>query len=443
VASQGQQLGGTHPWKAVGTPERAVEHVHGGVQSLERIGMTIAHTPVFAIDDALRTLIPPLSAEERSQLEANLLLHGCRDPLVIWQETGLLLDGHNRYAICQAHGVPYHTTTVSLPDRESAMDWIDANQLGRRNLTPDQASLLRGRRYNRAKRQGERTDLTSRHFGEKSAETIAAQLAVHYGVSQRTIERDGAFARAVEQVKAVEPALERQIVSSHAPARSVVIEAAVILESDPSAARAILQGEKTISQVKREIKKAEVTERLATFPTDKYRVLYADPPWSYGNSGIIAQTDNYGRAERHYPSMTIAELCALDVKACVENDAVLFLWVTSPLLDECWPVIKAWGFEYKTSFVWDKVKHNFGHYNSVRHEVLLVCTRGSCTPDVTQLYDSVQTIERSDTHSEKPAQFREMIDTLYPHGKRLELFARTTVPGWDVWGNELKEEDHA
>jgi N6-adenosine-specific RNA methylase IME4 len=136
--------------------------------------------------------------------------------------------------------------------------------------------------------------------------------------------------------------------------------------------------------------------------------------------------------------MSIAELCAMgdDIKERADANAVLFLWATSPMLEDSFKVINAWGFKYKASFVWDKVKHNFGHYNSVRHEFLLVCTRGSCTPDVNKLYDSVQEIPRSETHSEKPAEFRAIIDTLYPHGKRIELFARSEADGWDAWGNE-------
>ena len=126
----------------------------------------------------------------------------------------------------------------------------------------------------------------------------------------------------------------------------------------------------------------------------------------------------------------------MPIKDIAEDDAVLFLWVTSPKLVEAIPIINAWGFEYKTSFVWDKVKHNMGHYNSVRHEFLLICGRGCSVPDVGTLMDSVITIERSDKHSEKPAYFREMIDTLYPHGSRIELFARTKADGWEVWGNE-------
>lgn len=173
--------------------------------------------------------------------------------------------------------------------------------------------------------------------------------------------------------------------------------------------------------------------------TGKYRVWYADPPWHYGNSGVITEGDNYGRAARHYPSMTIAELCAMgaDIKAACEDDAVLFMWVTSPLLEECFPVIKAWGFQYKTSFVWDKQDHNFGHYNSVRHEFLLVCTRGSCLPDDKKLYDSVMSVKKSDRHSEKPEEFRRLIDGLYTRGNKIELFARTVASGWHSWGNEV------
>jgi N6-adenosine-specific RNA methylase IME4 len=178
--------------------------------------------------------------------------------------------------------------------------------------------------------------------------------------------------------------------------------------------------------------------KQAELPSNKYRVLYADPPWQYNDAGVITDSDAYGRAERHYPTLSIDALCMLgaSVREMSESDAVLFLWVTSPLLEDSFKIINAWGFEYKTSFVWDKIKHNFGHYNSVRHEFLLICTRGSCTPDNLKLFDSVQAIERSDKHSEKPQEFYGIIETLYTHGKRLELFARSSREGWDSWGNE-------
>ena len=77
-----------------------------------------------------------------------------------------------------------------------------------------------------------------------------------------------------------------------------------------------------------------------------------------------------------------------------------------------------------------------GHYNSVRHELLLIATKGSCVPDNRKLYDSVQTIERSDKHSEKPEEFRNIIETLYTFGKKIELFSRTKKEGWETYGNE-------
>lgn len=198
-------------------------------------------------------------------------------------------------------------------------------------------------------------------------------------------------------------------------------------------------GEMSVSQAKRELK-----HRAQTPPEPIegiYRVWYADPPWQYGNSGIINDTtDNYGRAERHYPTMSIDELCAMgaEIKAHCEDNAVLFLWVTLPMLFDAHEVVRAWGFDYKTAMVWDKVRHNFGHYVSVRSELLLICVRGSCTPDIRKLFDNVITEERTSNHSEKPLAFREIIETLYPNGNRIELFARKPSDGWDVWGNEVK-----
>jgi len=166
-------------------------------------------------------------------------------------------------------------------------------------------------------------------------------------------------------------------------------------------------------------------------PSDKYRIVYADPPWSYSNT----MPDYFGEQRDHYAVMPLADICALPVKDWVEGDAVLFLWATSPILEEAFQVVHAWGFEYKATFVWDKIKHVMGHYNSVRHELLLICTRGSCQPDEKQLIDSVQNIERAKDHSTKPVEFYDIIETLYTHGRRLEMFARSKREGWDAYGH--------
>jgi len=187
----------------------------------------------------------------------------------------------------------------------------------------------------------------------------------------------------------------------------------------------------SVRELREEIRRDKVEKSFAELPLGKYRVIYADPPWEYGNS----MPSYFTEQADHYQLMSLDEICSLDIKSLTEDDAVLFLWVTSPILRDSFKVVDAWGFNYKASFIWDKVKHNMGHYNSVRHEILLVCTKGACTPDNIKLYDSVQSIERTE-HSSKPEIFRNIIDTLYTHGRRIELFARNKAEGWDVFGNE-------
>lgn len=183
-------------------------------------------------------------------------------------------------------------------------------------------------------------------------------------------------------------------------------------------------------EIQAQIAKPKHSNYVDIFTTDnKYRVIYADPPWRYNDK---QDTLYFGGAEKHYTTMPLDEICALPIPA--EKNAVLFLWTTSPMLEDSFKVINAWGFKYKSSFIWDKVLTGMGNYNSVRHEFLLICTRGSCVPDVPRRLDSVVSIERTE-HSRKPKEFRDMIDDLYPVGNRLEMFAREAPDGWDVWGN--------
>jgi N6-adenosine-specific RNA methylase IME4 len=200
-------------------------------------------------------------------------------------------------------------------------------------------------------------------------------------------------------------------------------------------------------------KKAAYIERIAAAKPKPlegtYRVLYLDPPWKYHG---LNQADEYGHAEAHYDCLDDDQLCWFRpgqpkteyhpdgkgrlIKNLADENAILFLWVTAPLMKRCFPILEAWGFEYKAQFIWDKIDHVMGFYNSVRHEHLLIATKGSAiTPDEKRLFDSVQSIKRTE-HSKKPPEFYDIIDTLYDHGRRLELFSRSGREGWDSWGNE-------
>jgi len=203
----------------------------------------------------------------------------------------------------------------------------------------------------------------------------------------------------------------------------------------------------SVSELKKQIRKALPTPKL---PLGKYRIIYADPPWEYdmpqhtaGKATVRKAGEQVTVLETYYPSMSLEEIKALPVADLAANDCVLFLWTTVPKIYEAQEVIGAWDFIYKSQFVWDKVKHNVGHWVSIRHELLLICSRGQCEPDNPKLLDSVVSIERGE-HSAKPVFFRDCIDQLYPPSDgqrdRIELFARGQLPShWDGWGNEYAQ----
>jgi N6-adenosine-specific RNA methylase IME4 len=179
---------------------------------------------------------------------------------------------------------------------------------------------------------------------------------------------------------------------------------------------------------------------VAALPADTYRVLYADPPWQYNDSRATGDHRETTAALTHYPTMCVADLCALNLRSLAQPDSVLLMWATFPLLPDALRVVEAWGFKYKTAFVWSKGRGTFGHYHTADAELLMVATRGSCVPDADTREAQVQSVVRDGRHSEKPEHFRALVDRLYPIGPRIELFARgQAASGWHTWGNEADD----
>ena len=181
----------------------------------------------IVIRENLRLLIPPLSLEEINQLESNIKTEGVREPLIIWpfENEYVLVDGHNRYSICKKLGLEFPFKRIEFKDEEDAKDWMIRNQLGRRNLSPEQQSYLRGLRYNREKSQGKRSDLTSGQNDPKSeTHSTAATLAKEYNVSEKTIKRDGEFAKGVDIIGGKNPELKKEILKGNSPIKKGQIQ---------------------------------------------------------------------------------------------------------------------------------------------------------------------------------------------------------------------------
>jgi N6-adenosine-specific RNA methylase IME4 len=176
--------------------------------------------------------------------------------------------------------------------------------------------------------------------------------------------------------------------------------------------------------------------------TKKYKIIYADPPWSYKDKALAG---NRG-AGCKYDVMDSLDIAKLDVGGVADNDCVLFMWVTMPKLNECFELIKAWGFEYKTvAFTWVKLNKKsgtpfmgMGRWTRANAEICLLATKGKPKRINAGVHSVVMT--PIEVHSKKPQEVRDRIVRLLGDIPRIELFARNKTEGWDVWGNEIDSD---
>jgi len=180
------------------------------------------------------------------------------------------------------------------------------------------------------------------------------------------------------------------------------------------------------------LKKNVATEQ-PPIPAGTFNIIYADPPWQYE-----AGTINKARTiEQQYVTMTLDDIKKLEFP--VADDAVLFLWSTSPKLEEALEVLNAWGFDYRTCAVWDKEVLGLGYWFRIQHELLLVGRKGKMPVPPTDARVRSIIKQKRTKHSEKPAIVYDIIERMFPEGNYLELFARKEHPGWTSWGNEVNQ----
>lgn len=177
------------------------------------------------VDEEFKNLIPPLSPDERKQLEENLLQDGCREPLCVWNKT--ILDGHNRYEICTRNQIPFKIAHIFLRSREEAVAWICANQLGRRNITDESRRYLIGKRYkmeqiigahnavgtNQYTRKEVRPKMLTEPLFDETSLRTRERLGREYRISHATVDKYGTYANAIDLLSRAEPELAPKILS--------------------------------------------------------------------------------------------------------------------------------------------------------------------------------------------------------------------------------------
>lgn len=184
------------------------------------------------------------------------------------------------------------------------------------------------------------------------------------------------------------------------------------------------------------------------FPNKKYKIIYADPPWSYYNDSTAKAncTTVKGMRRPPYPVMSSLEIANLPVSTIADDNCILFVWTTDYHLSKCLDVMKAWGFTYKTiGFTWAKKNKKgeqvcfMGAYTMKSGcEICLLGTKGKDAHKLVKSHNVRAYIESPRLkHSKKPDEVRDRIVKLVGNIPRIELFAREKTKGWDVWGNEV------
>jgi N6-adenosine-specific RNA methylase IME4 len=380
-------------------------------------------------------ILPPLSAEEFAALKEDIERNGVLVP-VEYDEHGTILDGHHRV---QAHTElrnegkalpPWPRLVRSGMSEEQKRQHARTLNLTRRHLTKETRELLwiEMRREGMSYRQIAEADGTAHFDTVRRAVSSVANSTVD--LPETVTGKDGKKRKA----KSSKPKKQTKQKTTY-----IAPETVEKIEALPEESReAVFSGETKITEAQRQVRNTEKVARVAALPEGQYHIIYADPPWQYNDKRETGDHRESTGAEHHYPTMSIDALKEMPVRDMAAKDCALFCWATFPLLPDALDLVKAWGFTYKTAFVWDKGRGAFGHYHNAAAELLIVATRGSGTPQTDKRADQVQSFA-SERHSRKPEEWRQLIYSLYPSGPRIELFRRGDAPkGWHIWGAEIE-----
>ena len=386
------------------------------------------------VDKEFQALIPPLFAEEYTGLEQNIIENGCLDALKVWGD--ILVDGHNRHAICEKHDIAYTTQAVDFDSRGAALVWIIRSQLDRRNIADFVRYELTDRQAGILREQGRQKQQEA--CGDKKSEEARSLLPIiGKTVSEKEVEPEKHDTR-------------KEIAKSLGWGHNKVSEAKIVSDKAPEEVKAKLRtGEISINRVytqirreekesKRESRRQENREKIAKVKNPagiaqndiRFPTIVIDPPWDWGDEG---DNNQLGRAKPDYSTMSLRELILLPIKELSDVDCHLYLWITNRSLPKGFELFKNWGFRYITALTWVKPSFGMGNYFRGQTEHVLFGVKGS-QPLKRKDVGTVFMAERGKQgHSSKPKEFYGLVESCSP-GPYLEMFSRSDREGWTMWG---------
>jgi len=337
-----------------------------------------------------------LSKNKYNSLKESIENDGLWNAIIV-NSNGIILDGHQRYKVCQELEITPKTIIKHFESISHERIFVGECVLAGKHLVP----LQRIKVSQIIRPELEKIAKQNMSDGGKGLQTSANHdtreiLSKKANVSHDTYSKG---------VKILESNNEKLI-------------------SDT------LAGHKSINSAYRQIHMKEKNLIPQNIPTDKFDLIYIDPPWE----SKIGQCK--GSPEQHYSTMSDEMLSELQLP--MADNCVVFCWSISGLIESTLSIIQSWGLQYRSQIIWDKQTIGLGCWVRGCHETLLICTKGAVpAPDPSVLVPSIYH-EKKTTHSVKPDYFYEMIEAYYPVRKKLEMFARNNREGWTSWGNELE-----
>ncbi len=379
---------------------------------------------MIQIKDEFKKLIPALTVEEFKQLEQNCLDEGIREKIITWN--GFIIDGHNRFEIATRWNLEYETETKRFKDENEVKLWMIDNQNGRRNLTDGWKYKLQQIKKEILLEEGElkRKETEGRPSKEKLLSIVDNSLPKHN--TQKIIAKTLNWSTG-----------------------KVAMADIVFKKATPELEEKVLNNEVTINQAYQDIKKEEKkTERLnqieeikikieeenLTIENKKYHVIAIDPPWNYKEKGGFSSEDYDSKSNRgavDYPTMNLEQIKKIELPEA--DDCVLFLWTTHAFLKDSFEILEHWGYNYKATLVWDKVKMGLGRTIRMQVEFCLIAIKGNPIINGSSERDIITEARRE--HSRKPEAFYEMVDRMCI-GNKLDYFSRNNRINWEHYGAE-------
>ena len=397
-------------------------------------------------------LVPNLSKVDYDNLKKSIEENGLWIPILCNPE-GEILDGHNRYDICQELGIKTKHAIRTFDNKTDEIIFVGECNLKRRHLEPFQRiELVRNLEPYYTEKAEQRMKSGKKYFDNSNIKSGNKLYCKGCYKDQSVIVGDGIWQcdvcgygiAIIDDPPVTLPEGKgdsRDQLGAKSGVSGKTYEKGIkILDYGTEEQKdQVRTNTKTISSVYNQIVDAERVETQETIelPTDKFQIIYTDPPWKYWAGGMK-------NAARHYSCMGADDLQSMNVNDIAADDSVIIMWATFPTLPEALELLKVWGFNYSTVvFTWVKKNKSgdgwffgTGNYTRANAEICLLGVKGK---GLTVKSRSVRQICDAPVgeHSVKPDEIRDRIVELFGDVKRIEMFARKTTPGWEIWGNEV------